>query len=268
MSKVSFNPLTIMKGLQELSQTQKSGTIGEAIEYVLKKEDSLVDTIVANKDEFAKPETRTKTKEGIELFKKDMKKEFGTLTDKDVPKTISQFNEMAVNGITTGMLLGNINIALALIPEAKATTETPASVKATSLETGEAKNNKTEDMIEEAFLFSDMFADLAAEQREELTKPSYRQETIDELNSMKEQIKTDLSSVTEKTLPKTINEALGVFMEMFSFGIITGVVKTALGLIPVESIAPKPGTGLPGDGGGPAICPKPPLPEPVICPLL
>ena len=266
MLKVSFNQLAVMKGLQALSKTKESGNIGDAIEKVLKEEDALVDQLVASKDEIAHPQNRAVIKESIELMKDEMKKELGGLTDDDVPKTISQFNEMAVEGIVAGMLIGNVKVALALIPEAKATTETPSSVKTPSLENSETKNNNVEDMIDDAFLTCDMLADFAVQKREALSTPSYRQATIDELNSMKELMKSGLSAVTEEKLPKTINEALEIFMSAFTFGTFAGVTKTALALIPVKSIEPKPDTGLPGDGGGPAICPKPQVPEPVVCP--
>lgn len=266
MLKVSFNPLTVMKGLQELSKTKESGNIGDKIEDVLKKEDSIVDNIVASKDAIAQPENRVVMKESIEILKSELKEILGGLTDEGVPKTVGKLHDMAVQGIVAGMLVGNVKVALALIPEAQPMTETPASVKAPSLKIVGTRNNSIEDQIDDSFLTADMIAGLAAEKREELTKPSYRQETIDELNSMKEQTKKNLSSVTEETLPKTISEALDIFIAAFTFGTLAGVTKTALALIPVKSIEPKPDTGLPGDGGGPAICPKPAVPEPVVCP--
>lgn len=64
----------------------------------------------------------------------------------------------------------------------------------------------------------------------------------------------------------TISEALDIFIEAFIFGTLAGMAKTALALIPIKSIVPKQDTGLPGAGGGPAICPKPVVPEPVVCP--
>lgn len=235
MSKVSFNPSIVMKGLQELNKTKESGNIGNRIEEVLKIEDEVVEGLVAHKDELALPENRAAIKENIEYLKSSMKVLFRTSTDKDLPKTIREFTEMAVEGIIEGMMIGNVNAALALIPEATATTERSASVKTASLETSEAKDNNIEDRIDEVFLTSDRFAHFAAENREKLTNPSYRKNTLDQWSSMKGLEKQRVSSVTEETLPKTIKEAFDVFFQAFDFGSYTGVIKMALALIPEKS---------------------------------
>lgn len=258
MSKVSFNPLTInsltlMKGLQELIQTQKRGSIGEEIEDLFKAEDSTVDTIVAHKDEIAKPETRTEAKEVVESLKKDMKEELGGLTDKDVPKTVSQFYGMVVAAMTAGMFVGNVKAALALIPEAGLTTETTANGSGSKVSNEVSDNDQAirenTPTVDEAFSEADSMVNSVLENKTDLTKPSKRQETINELDFIKKGVKAGLSLMTEKTLPKNIKEALSAFMAAFTFGTLTGVTKTALGLIPVESTEQKPE-----------------LPEPVICP--
>lgn len=246
LSVVSFSPSIIMKGVQERSQIQ---SIGDIIEDLFKAEDSTVDAIVANKDEIAKPETRTEAKEAVESFKNEMKKELGGLTDKDVPKRVSQFYEMVVTAMTAGMFVGNVKAALALIPEAGLTTETTANGSGAEVsDSGEAIRENTP-TVDEAFSEADSMVNEVVKNKIDLTKPSYRQETIKELDFIKKGVKAGLSSMTEKTLPKNIKEALSAFMAAFTFGTLTGVTKTALGLIQVESTEQKPE-----------------LPEPVICP--
>lgn len=248
MTVGSSNLLKTMAGTKDICKFfaasvtgTKNNEILAGIERVFTAGDKRAEETAAKRGEFTKPKYRERLKENIDMTKEDMKETFRELKDKDVPKNLAEFNELVLDGLMQGILFGSVLAALALIPEELLAQENSGSSE-TPLPAPDngATSKEFDEIVDNAFLIGEEFASIAAKNKDKLSKPAYREATIKEVNLIKEKMKTTFGSITENELPVKIGDAIGIFMNAFTFGMVVGIAKTALAIVPEPAVCPTP----------------------------